>query len=54
MAQPLLYELPDNDFSELILEVFGPRRGAHTRSAVGMAALPYDISVEIEAEIEPQ
>lgn len=41
-----------NGFSELILEVFGPERGAHARSAVGMAALPYDIPVEIEAEVE--
>lgn len=41
-----------NGFSELILELYGPERGAHTRSAVGMAALPLDISVEIEAEVE--
>jgi enamine deaminase RidA (YjgF/YER057c/UK114 family) len=41
-----------NGFSELILELFGPERGAHTRSAVGMAALPLDIPVEIEAEVE--
>ncbi len=41
-----------NGFSELIIELYGPDRGAHTRSAVGMAALPLDISVEIEAEVE--
>jgi enamine deaminase RidA (YjgF/YER057c/UK114 family) len=41
-----------NGFSELILELYGPERGAHTRSAVGMAALPLDIPVEIEAEVE--
>jgi enamine deaminase RidA (YjgF/YER057c/UK114 family) len=41
-----------NGFSELIIELYGPERGAHTRSAVGMAALPLDISVEIEAELE--
>jgi enamine deaminase RidA (YjgF/YER057c/UK114 family) len=41
-----------NGFSDLILELYGPERGAHTRSAVGMAALPLDISVEIEAEVE--
>jgi enamine deaminase RidA (YjgF/YER057c/UK114 family) len=41
-----------NGFSELILEVFGPERGAHARSAVGMAALPFDIPVEIEGEVE--
>ena len=38
--------------SELIVELYGPERGAHTRSAVGMAVLPIDIPVEIEAEVE--
>jgi enamine deaminase RidA (YjgF/YER057c/UK114 family) len=41
-----------NGFSELILQLYGPDRGAHARSAVGMAALPFDIAVEIEAEVE--
>jgi enamine deaminase RidA (YjgF/YER057c/UK114 family) len=41
-----------NGFSDLILELYGPERGSHTRSAVGMAALPLDIPVEIEAEVE--
>jgi enamine deaminase RidA (YjgF/YER057c/UK114 family) len=41
-----------NGFSDLILEVFGPEVGAHARSAVGMAELPFDIPVEIEAEVE--
>lgn len=40
-----------NGFSELILEIFGPEIGRHARSAVGMAALPFDIAVEIEAEL---
>ena len=40
-----------NGCSDLILEVFGPEVGAHSRSAVGMAALPLDIPVEIEAEV---
>ncbi len=40
-----------NGFSDLILEVFGPEVGAHSRSAVGMAELPFDIPVEIEAEV---
>lgn len=43
-----------NGFSDLILELYGPERGAHARSAVGMAALPFDLPVEIEAEIEIQ
>lgn len=41
-----------NGFSDLILEVFGPEIGAHSRSAVGMAELPGDIPVEIEAEVD--
>jgi hypothetical protein len=41
-----------NGFSDLILEVFGPEVGAHSRSAVGMAELPFGIPVEIEAEVE--
>lgn len=45
--QPLVI----NGFSELVLEVFGPEVGAHTRSAVGMAELPFDIPVEIEGEV---
>ena len=41
-----------NGFSELIIELYGPEAGAHARSAVGMAELPFDIPVEIEAEVE--
>ena len=37
--------------SELFHEVFG-EAGVHTRSAVGMAELPFDISTEIEAVFE--
>jgi enamine deaminase RidA (YjgF/YER057c/UK114 family) len=40
-----------NGFSDLVLDVFGPDAGAHARSAVGMAGLPFDIPVEIEAEL---
>jgi enamine deaminase RidA (YjgF/YER057c/UK114 family) len=40
-----------NGFSDVILEVFGPDAGAHASSAVGMAGLPFDIPVEIEAEV---
>jgi len=39
-----------NGFSDLILELYGPEAGAHARSAVGMAELPFRIPVEIEAE----
>ena len=41
-----------NGFSDLVLELYGPQIGAHSRSAVGMAELPFDIPVEIEAEVE--
>jgi enamine deaminase RidA (YjgF/YER057c/UK114 family) len=41
-----------NGFSDLILELYGPEFGAHARSAVGMAELPFDIPVEIEGEVE--
>ncbi|WP_292360640.1 hypothetical protein [Mesorhizobium sp.] len=40
-----------NGFSELILEVFGPEVGRHARTAIGLAALPFDLPVEIEAEV---
>lgn len=41
-----------NGFSDLILEIFGHEVGAHSRSAVGLAELPFDIPVEIEGEVE--
>ncbi len=41
-----------NGFSDLILELYGTEIGQHARSAVGMAALPFGLPVEIEAEIE--
>ena len=41
-----------NGCSDLILELFGSEAGAHARSAVGMAELPFDIPVEIEGEVE--
>ena len=41
-----------NGFSDLILELYGPEIGAHARSAVGMAELPFNTAVEIEAEVE--
>lgn len=41
-----------NGGSDLILKLFGPIVGAHARSAVGMAELPFDIPVEIEGEVE--
>jgi len=40
-----------NGASELLLEIFG-ERGKHARSAVGMAVLPLNASVEIELTVE--
>ncbi|TIW17880.1 MAG: RidA family protein, partial [Mesorhizobium sp.] len=36
---------------DLILEIFGPEVGRHARTAIGVAALPFDLPVEIEAEV---
>jgi len=47
-AQPAVI----NGCSDLLLEVFGPDVGQHARSAVGLAALPFNLPVEIEAEVE--
>jgi enamine deaminase RidA (YjgF/YER057c/UK114 family) len=41
-----------NGASDLLLEVFGPERGPHARSAIGMGALPFGIPVEIEGIFE--
>jgi enamine deaminase RidA (YjgF/YER057c/UK114 family) len=46
--QPLVI----NGFTDLILGVFGSEVGAHARSAVGLAELPFNIPVEIEGEVE--
>ena len=40
-----------NGFSDLILAVFGLETGRQARSAIGVAGLPFDIAVEIEAEV---
>lgn len=40
--------------SDLFLAVFGPEIGAHARSAIGVAALPYGLPVEIEATVVVQ
>jgi len=45
--QPLVI----NGFTEVILAVFGPEVGRHARSAVGVAGLPLNFAVEVEAEV---
>jgi enamine deaminase RidA (YjgF/YER057c/UK114 family) len=51
---PDFTEMPHviNGFSELMVEVFGKERGTGARSAVGMASLPQNIPVEVEAVFE--
>ncbi|WP_209331403.1 RidA family protein [Lunatimonas salinarum] len=39
-------------FTDLMVEVFGPERGKHARSAVGMVSLPGGMAVEIEMIVE--
>ncbi|MDM0074356.1 RidA family protein [Variovorax sp. J2P1-59] len=53
-AAPGFHRMPAviNGFSDLIIQLYGPEIGAHARSAVGLAELPFDIPVEIEAEVE--
>ena len=53
-AAPGFRDIPAviNGFSDLILELYGPEAGKHARSAVGMAELPWNVPVEIEAEVE--
>lgn len=53
-AAPDFTRQPDviNGFSDVILAVYGEDIGAHARSAVGMASLPFNIPVEIEALVE--
>ena len=40
-----------NGASDLFVEVFG-EAGRHARTSVGVAVLPYDVAVEVEAIIE--
>ena len=37
---------------KIYLELFGADIGAHSRSAVGLAELPFNLPVEIEGEVE--
>jgi enamine deaminase RidA (YjgF/YER057c/UK114 family) len=53
-AAPGFNQMPAviNGFSDLIVELYGPEIGRHARSAVGLAELPFNIPVEIEAEVQ--
>lgn len=39
-----------NGASQVMLDVFGPEIGAHCRTAVGAASMPFDAAAEVEAE----
>lgn len=41
-----------NGCSDLLVDVFGDKIGKHTRAAVGMSSLPFNIPVEIEMIVE--
>ena len=41
-----------NGFSDLIINIFGDDIGQHARSAIGVAGLPMNFAIEIEAEIK--
>jgi len=38
-----------NGFSDLVIEIYGPERGRCARSAIGVAELPINIPIEVEA-----
>lgn len=41
-----------NGFSDLIVDLYGPEIGRHARAAIGVAELPFNAPVEVEAEVE--
>ena len=53
-AAPGFTQIPAviNGCSDNLLQIFGTNVGAHARSAVGMAELPFNVPVEIEAEVK--
>jgi enamine deaminase RidA (YjgF/YER057c/UK114 family) len=53
-ATPEFRDYPSviNGASRLIYDVFGNDVGRHARVAIGIAGLPFDVPVEIEAEVE--
>jgi enamine deaminase RidA (YjgF/YER057c/UK114 family) len=52
-CDPAFTELPEviDGASDVIVELLGAERGLHSRSAIGVAALPLGAPVEIEAVI---
>jgi enamine deaminase RidA (YjgF/YER057c/UK114 family) len=52
-SAPDFYDHPKvvNGASELLVEIFG-ERGKHSRTALGVAALPLNVAVEINLVVE--
>lgn len=50
-ATPDFTELPQvvNGASELMIDIFG-EAGRHTRTAIGVAVMPFDVAIEVEAQ----
>lgn len=50
-AMPDFVEIPQvvNGASELFIDIFG-EAGRHTRTAVGVAVMPFDVAIEVEAQ----
>ena len=40
-----------NAFSDLIVDLYGPERGRHARTAIGVSALPMNNTVVVAAEV---
>ncbi len=53
-SEPDFYGHPQviNGASELLVEIFGPEIGGHSRTALGAAALPLNVAVEINLIVE--
>jgi hypothetical protein len=53
-AAPEFHDYPSvvNGASRLVYDVFGSDVGRHSRVAIGIAGLPFNVPVEVEAEVE--
>lgn len=51
-ADPGFHQIAEvvNGASQVFLDVFGEEIGAHCRTAIGAASMPFDATVEVEAE----
>ena len=51
-VNPNFHEIAEtlNGASKLLLDIFGNEIGAHARTAIGAASMPFDVAAEVEAE----